>query len=139
MKIVVSNNYDGPIYEQIKSQILQAILSRELMPGDILPSLRSLARDLKVGVLTINRAYTELESEGYIENIQGKGCFVAQSSEELIRNHLIGEARAMFADAIREARKATDDDFRELKERTAEMWAEIHDKIKAQRQTQETE
>ena len=104
MKIVVSNNYDGPIYEQIKSQILQAILSRELMPGDILPSLRSLARDLKVGVLTINRAYTELESEGYIENIQGKGCFVAQSSEELIRNHLIGEARAMFA--IREARKA---------------------------------
>lgn len=49
MKIVVSNNYDGPIYEQIKSQILQAILSRELMPGDILPSLRSLARDLKVG------------------------------------------------------------------------------------------
>lgn len=75
MKIVVSNNYDGPIYEQIKSQILQAILSRELMPGDILPSLRSLARDLKVGVLTINRAYTELESEGYIENIQGKGCF----------------------------------------------------------------
>ena len=106
MKIVVSNNYDGPIYEQIKSQILQAILSRELMPGDILPSLRSLARDLKVGVLTINRAYTELESEGYIENIQGKGCFVAQSSEELIRNHLIGEARAMFADAIRESRKA---------------------------------
>ena len=106
MKIVVSNNYDGPIYEQIKSQILQAILSRELMPGDILPSLRSLARDLKVGVLTINRAYTELESEGYIENIQGKGCFVAQSSEELIRTHLIGEARAMFADAIREARKA---------------------------------
>ena len=106
MKIVVSNNYDGPIYEQIKSQILQAILSRELMPGDILPSLRSLARDLKVGVLTINRAYTELESEGYIENIQGKGCFVDQSSEELIRNHLIGEARAMFADAIREARKA---------------------------------
>ena len=106
MKIVVSNNYDGPIYEQIKSQILQAIPSRELMPGDILPSLRSLARDLKVGVLTINRAYTELESEGYIENIQGKGCFVAQSSEELIRNHLIGEARAMFADAIREARKA---------------------------------
>ena len=76
-EIVVSNNYDGPIYEQIKSQILQAILSRELMPGDILPSLRSLARDLKVGVLTINRAYTELESEGYIENIQGKGCFVA--------------------------------------------------------------
>ena len=106
MKIVVSNNYDGPIYEQIKSQILQAILSRELMPGDILPSLRSLARDLKVGVLTINRAYTELESGGYIENIQRKGCFVAQSREELIRNHLIGEARAMFADAIREARKA---------------------------------
>lgn len=106
MKIVVSNNYDGPIYEQIKRQILQAILSSELLPGDTLPSLRGLAKDLKVGVLTINRAYTELESEGYIENIQGKGCFVAERSSELIRKHLAGNAAEKIEMAIKEAKQA---------------------------------
>lgn len=63
MKIVVSNNYETPIYQQIKRQILRAILTSELLPGDTLPSLRALAKDLKVGVLTVNRAYTELEDE----------------------------------------------------------------------------
>ena len=88
VKIVVSNQYNGPIYEQIKNQILQAILSQEILPGDTLPSLRSLAKDLKVGVLTINRAYTELEREGYIENMQGKGCFVAERSACLLYTSL---------------------------------------------------
>lgn len=106
MKIVVSNSYEGPIYEQIKTQILCAILSSELLPGDTLPSLRVLAKDLKVGVLTINRAYTELESEGYIENIQGKGCFVAEKSSELIKQHLIGEAAKKMEEAILNAIKA---------------------------------
>ena len=64
MKITVSNSYEGPIYEQIKRQIVHDILSGELVPGDTLPSLRSLAKELKVGVLTVNRAYTELENEG---------------------------------------------------------------------------
>lgn len=106
MKIVVSNSYEGPIYEQIKRQILHAILSFELLPGDILPSLRSLAKDLKVGVLTINRAYTELESEGYIENIQGKGCFVANKSSDLIKKHLLDEAKLKMKLSILESRKA---------------------------------
>lgn len=106
MKIVVSNNYEGPIYEQIKRQIIQAILSGELAPGDTLPSLRSLAKELKVGVLTVNRAYTELENEGYLETVQGKGCFVADRSSEIIKNHLLDEAGALMGQAIQKARKA---------------------------------
>lgn len=97
MKITVSNSYEGPIYEQIKRQIVHDILSGELVPGDTLPSLRSLAKELKVGVLTVNRAYTELENEGYLETVQGKGCFVAEkvwrSSGDIClmkRNHLWG-------------------------------------------------
>lgn len=110
MKIVVSNSYEGPIYEQIKRQILQAILASELLPGDVLPSLRSLAKDLKVGVLTINRAYTELENEGYIENVQGKGCFVAQKSSDLIKEHLTAGASEKMEQAILEAKKAGSSD-----------------------------
>lgn len=110
MKIVVSNSYEGPIYEQIKNQILRAILNAELLPGQVLPSLRSLAKDLKVGVLTINRAYTELEGEGYIENIQGKGCFVAEKSSDLIKQHLIGEAVKKMEQAIDDAKKAGSSD-----------------------------
>lgn len=105
MKIVVSNSYEGPLYEQIKRQILHAILTSELLPGDTLPSLRSLAKDLKVGVLTINRAYTELEHEGYIENVQGKGCFVAEKSSDLIKQHITAKAVRNMDEAIWEAKK----------------------------------
>ena len=106
MKIVVSNNYEGPIYEQIKRQIIQAILSGELAPGDTLPSLRSLAKELKVGVLTVNRAYTELENEGYLETVQGRGCFVAEKSSEIIKEHLLDEAKSLISQALQKARKA---------------------------------
>lgn len=110
MKIVVSNNLEEPIYEQIKRQVLHAILASELLPGDALPSLRALAKDLKVGVLTINRAYTELENEGYIENVQGKGCFVAEKSSDLIKKHLIETAGQRMKQAICEAKKAGSED-----------------------------
>lgn len=106
MKIVVSNNYEGPIYEQIKRQVIQAILSDELAPGDTLPSLRSLAKELKVGVLTVNRAYTELESEGYLQTVQGRGCFVAEKSSETIKTHLLDEAKSLMGQALQKARKA---------------------------------
>lgn len=106
MKLVVSNNYDGPIFEQIKRQITHAILSGELVPGDMLPSLRSLAKELKVGVLTVNRAYTELEREGYLETVQGKGFFVAGKSSESIKKHLLEEAGEHMKQAILKAQKA---------------------------------
>lgn len=73
---------------------------------DLLPSLRALAKDLKVGVLTVNRAYTELENEGYIESVQGKGCFVAKKSADLIKQHLMEEATKKIEQAIGEIRKA---------------------------------
>lgn len=110
VKIVISNNYEAPIYQQIKHQILRAILTSELLPGDTLPSLRALAKDLKVGVLTVNRAYTELENEGYIENLQGKGCFVAEKSSDLIKQHLIDEAIKKMEQAISGMKKAGNSD-----------------------------
>lgn len=106
MKLVVSNNYAGPIFEQIKRQITHAILSGELQPGDMLPSLRTLAKELKVGVLTVNRAYTELEREGYLETVQGKGCFVAGKSSENIKRHLFEEAAELMEQAIQKAQKS---------------------------------
>ena len=75
MKLVLSNASGVPIYEQIKQQIKAAILAGELREGEALPSLRSLAKDLKISVLTVTRAYTELEQEGFVQNVQGRGCF----------------------------------------------------------------
>ena len=70
------NTSGKPIYEQIKEQIKEAILSDEINEGDILPSIRQLATELKISVITTTRAYTDLEQEGYIVNVQGKGCYV---------------------------------------------------------------
>lgn len=106
MKIIVSSSQSKPIYEQIKTQILEAILAKELSAGELLPSLRTLAKELKVGVLTINRAYAELESEGYIQNMQGKGCYVAACSLARIKQHLLEEARGNMMHAIYQASKA---------------------------------
>lgn len=106
MKITVSNSYEGPIYEQIKRQIVHDILSGELVPGDTAAFPPILGKGLKVGVLTVNRAYTELENEGYLETVQGKGCFVAEKSLEIIRRHLLDEAKSLMGQAIQKARKA---------------------------------
>ena len=74
MRLVISNGSGMPIYEQIKAQIKEAILSGELEEEEALPSLRTLARELKISVLTTTRAYTELEQEGFVKNVQGKGA-----------------------------------------------------------------
>lgn len=84
MRIVISNTSDQPIYQQIKDQIKQAILQGELDEGTALPSIRALANDLHVSVLTTRRVYDELESEGYIVTRAGKGSFVAQGNRELL-------------------------------------------------------
>ena len=91
MRIVLSNSSDSPIYEQIKEQIKMQILSGELYENEMLPSLRQLAKDLKISVLTTTRAYNELEEEGYITSRQGKGFFVMPSSSDLLREQLIKE------------------------------------------------
>lgn len=85
MKIIISNSSSVPIYEQIKNAIINQIMNGELEEDEALPSIRSLASDIKISVMTIKKAYDELESEGYIVSIQGKGTFVAPKNTELAR------------------------------------------------------
>ncbi len=89
MNIIISNANSQPIYEQIYSQIKNCIISGELSEGEGLPSIRGLARDLRISVITTKRAYDELEKDGFIHTVAGKGCYVAEKNMELIReNHL---------------------------------------------------
>ncbi|NLY21201.1 MAG: GntR family transcriptional regulator [Tissierellia bacterium] len=85
MKIIISNGSNKPIYEQITDQIKDMILSGELSPGDNLPGMRSLAKDLKISVITTKRAYNDLEELGFIETVVGKGSFVAGKNVEILR------------------------------------------------------
>ena len=91
MNIIISNNSSIPIYEQIKTAIKQAIFSNEIKEEDMLPSVRSMANDLKISFLTVKKAYDELEQEGYIKTVQGKGSFVAPKNLELIREEKLKE------------------------------------------------
>lgn len=85
MKIIISNSSSVPIYEQIKNAIKMQIMNGELGEDEALPSIRSLAQDIKISVMTIKKAYDELESEGYLISRQGKGTFVAPKNTELAR------------------------------------------------------
>ena len=85
MKIIISNSSSIPIYEQIKNQIISQIMNDELIENDTIPSIRMLARDIKISVMTIKKANDELEKEGYIKSVQGKGTFVLKKNIELIR------------------------------------------------------
>ena len=85
MQLSIDNRSGAPIYDQIYSQIKDAILSGQVTEGEALPSIRALAKDLRISVITTKRAYDELESEGFIYTLPGKGCFVAERSTELLR------------------------------------------------------
>ena len=85
MELIIRNNSGQPIYDQISGQIKAQILSGALSPGDALPSIRGLAKDLKISVITTKRAYDELEAQGLINTVAGKGCFVAEPDLALFR------------------------------------------------------
>ena len=85
MDLIISNASGKPIYEQIYTQIKNNIISGELSPGDVLPSIRALAKDLRISVITTTRAYDELERDGFIDRVPGKGCYVAEKNLELMR------------------------------------------------------
>ena len=107
MKLIISSVSGEPIYEQIKNQNRSAIMSGELMAGEALPSLRKLAKELRVSVLTVTRAYNELADEGLVENVQGKGTFVLAHGNELMKER----ARERIMDVFRQtvtAAKAAD-------------------------------
>ena len=85
MNLIISNAGNRPIYEQIYTQIKDCIISGELSEGDMLPSIRALAKDLRISVITTTRAYDELERDGFIYRVPGKGCYVAEKNMELVR------------------------------------------------------
>lgn len=100
MKIIISNSSSVPIYEQIKNQIINQIISDELCEGEVIPSIRSLANDIKISVMTIKKAYDELESEGYIKSVQGKGTFVAPKNTELAKENANKEIEEHISEII---------------------------------------
>lgn len=106
LAIVVSNTAGLPIYEQIKQQIKDAILSNELDADEALPSIRVLARDLRVSVITTTRAYTDLVAEGFVANVPGKGYYVLPRDSELVREQILREVESHLGDAVTRARLA---------------------------------
>ena len=106
MKLIISSVSGEPIYEQIKTQSRSAVLSGELKAGEALPSLRKLAKELRISVLTVTRAYNELADEGVVQNIQGKGTFVMDKGNELMQRQLETRIRESLAEASRGAKAA---------------------------------
>ena len=104
MDIIISNSSAEPIYSQIASQIRTMILDGTLKEGDALPSMRLLARDLRISVITTKRAYEELEREGFLTNVPGKGCFVAKRNLELVRESVRRQVEEHLGKAVECAR-----------------------------------
>ncbi len=116
MNIIISNSSSIPIYEQIKTAIKQAIFSNELKEEDMLPSVRSMANDLKISFLTVKRAYDELEQEGYIKTVQGKGSFIAPKNLELIKEEKLKEIQVLIEKiyTISKVSNITEEEIQEL-------------------------
>ncbi len=106
MNIVISNSGEIPIYEQIASQIKSAVIAGEVKPGEPLPSLRFLAKELRVSVISTKRAYEELEREGYIMSVPGKGSFAAEINRELLREEQYKRLEEHLNEAVDAARTA---------------------------------
>lgn len=113
MNICISNNSDCPIYEQIKDQIKEQILSGLIEPGAMLPSMRLLAKELRISIITTKRAYEDLEKEGYIESFTGRGSFVKDVNSEMLRENLLYEIEEHFDAAIGKS-KVLDLSYEEL-------------------------
>lgn len=104
MNIIISNSSPEPLYEQIVKQIKNQIIIGELEPGDSLPSIRNLAKDLRISVITTKRAYEELEKEGFIETVAGKGSFVAGQNMELLREKRLRLIEEKLSEVISESK-----------------------------------
>ena len=115
MKIIISNSSPDPIYEQVSKQIKAQIISGELAEGDPLPSIRKLAMELQISVITTKRAYEDLQKEGFIDAVSGKGCFVAMQNKELLREKKMKTVEDLLSDAVFEAKKLGIS-FKEIKE-----------------------
>lgn len=118
MDIIISNSSGEPIYQQISSQIKKLILDGTLKAGDSLPSMRTLAQQMRISVITTKRAYEELERDGFIESYTGKGSFVKGQNSELIREEYLRQTEALLADACAKAEQCglTLDELKEMLE-----------------------
>ena len=106
MRIVISNQSELPIYAQIKEQIKEQILNGKLMPETVLPSIRQLAKEIGVSVITTTRAYRDLEQEGFITTMQGKGSIVLAKDNQLMQEHILSRVEEYLENAIDLSRKA---------------------------------
>ena len=104
MDIIISNSSGKPIYEQIADQVKEQIMAGALAAGDALPSMRLLAKELRISVITTKRAYEELEREGFITTVPGKGCFVAPRNLELAREESLRRMEEHLGRAVEAAR-----------------------------------
>lgn len=104
MELIIRNVTNQPIYDQIYSQIKDQIIAGQLKPGEALPSIRALAKDLKISVITTKRAYDELEAQGLIDTVPGRGCFVAEGNLDLIREQHLQELEGHLSAAAALAR-----------------------------------
>jgi len=98
---LISNASSQPIYEQIYTQIKNAIIAGDLEEGDALPSIRQLAKDLRISVITTKRAYEELERDGFIDTVAAKGCFVAAKNIEMLREEKLREIEEHMREILR--------------------------------------
>lgn len=116
MKIIIQNSSDVPIYQQIYEQIKDEILSGKIKQGELLPSIRQLSRELKVSVITTTRAYTDLENDGYIMIVQGKGCFVKEMNSNILEDKLMSDIETRFSEMWKCAKilKKTDEEFLDI-------------------------
>ena len=116
MEIVLSNSSDKPIYEQSAAQIRDAVTAGELAAGEQLPSIRALAAQLRISAITTKRAYQDLEAQGYVTTVPGKGCFVAEQNLDLLREERLRRVEASLARAVCDARACglSDDELREM-------------------------
>lgn len=105
MNIIISNTGGKPIYDQIASQIKNQIIAGELKPGEALPSMRILAKELRISVITTKRAYNDLEEEGFLETVPGKGSFVAMRDASLVREEILRRIEGHLNEAVEIARK----------------------------------
>ena len=123
MDIIISNQSIVPLYSQIIEQIKQLIITGVLKSGELLPSIRGLAKELKVSIITIKRAYEELEAEGFIETLPGKGTFVAMVNLDILREAKISQIEEKLSEII-ESSKSIGLTKEELKERIDIMYEE---------------
>ena len=101
MHIFIDNKSGAPIYDQIKTQIKAQIMAGELTPDETLPSIRGLAKDLRISFITTKRAYDDLEAEGFIYTIPGKGCFIAARNTELLREENLKKIEEHLDEIVR--------------------------------------